>query len=50
MVADAARSLAKAMRPESASLRRPYIYPHRSARMLRRVSRRFAAAVARRSF
>jgi hypothetical protein len=34
------------MRPESASLRRPYIYPHRSARMLPRVSRRFAAAVA----
>ena len=34
------------MRPEAVSLRRPYIYPHRSARMLPRVSRRFAAAVA----
>jgi hypothetical protein len=32
--------------PEAASLRRAYIYPHRSARMLPRVSRRFAGAVA----
>jgi hypothetical protein len=34
------------MRPDAASLRRPYIYPHRSARMLPRVTRRSLAALA----
>ena len=33
------------MRTEAASLRRAYIYPHRSARMLPRVSRRFPGGV-----
>ena len=34
------------MRPEAVSLRRPYIYPHRSSRMLPWVTRRCAAAAA----
>ena len=34
------------MRTHASLLRRPYIYPHRSARMLPRVSRRFAGGVA----